>query len=67
MSLRLQNENWAASGVYDDALEKNQGEINARAEAVAALGAAENNGKFLGVVDGAIAAVSLEAWTGGSY
>ena len=67
-NLNLQNGNkWAAASVFDAAQNKGQADINARAEAIAALGAAANNGKFLGVVDGAIAAVSLEAWTGGSY
>jgi hypothetical protein len=67
-NLNLQNGNkWDAASVFDAAQNKGQAEINARAEAIAALGAAANNGKFLGVVNGAIAAVSLEAWTGGSY
>lgn len=57
----------AAASVYDEAQAKGQETINARAEAIAALGTEANNGRLLGVVDGAIAAVSLEAWTGGSY
>lgn len=35
--------------------------------AVNALATAANNGKILGVVNGQLAAVSLTAWTGGSY
>lgn len=67
-NLNLQNGNkWDAASVFDVTQNKGQAEINARAEAIAALGAAANNGKFLGVVNGAIAAVGLEAWTGGSY
>ena len=69
----LENNNkWGASSVYDATLQKSQEEINAEADtalqpaqvdtttinALAALIVPANDGKVLGVVDGALAAVS---------
>ena len=58
---------WAADSIYDTALEKSQPDLNAAAAAVADLIDTDNNGKLLGIVDGSLAAVTLTAWTGGSF
>ena len=64
----LQGSNkWAASSVHDAAQGRNQDALNAVTGALDALKAAGNNGKVLGIVNGAFAAVELTAWTGGSY
>lgn len=69
----LENNNkWGAASVYDETLQKSQEEINAEADtalqpdqvdtatinSLAALIVPANNGKVIGVVDGALAAVS---------
>ena len=69
----LENNNqWGAASVYDVTLQKSQEEINAKADAalqpgqvdtttinaLAALIVPANDGKVIGVVDGALAAVS---------
>lgn len=50
---------WAASGVFDQTQEKSQDALNAVTAALDALKAPANNGKALGVVDGAFGAVAI--------
>ena len=61
------NNKWTASSVFDETQEKGQDALNAVTAALDALKAAGNNGKLIGIENGAFTAVELTAWTGGSY
>ena len=67
-NISLQGGNkWTAGSVFDVATQKEQSALNAVTARVDGFQVAANNGKLLGIVNGQLAAVSLETWTGGSY
>jgi hypothetical protein len=59
---------WAARAVFDEVQNKSQDELNRTTAQLAALAVAGNTGKLLGIgTGGALEAVQLSSWTGGSY
>ncbi len=59
---------WAAASIFDEAQNKSQAALNVTTGQLAAQAVAANAGKLLGIGSGgAIQAVELSAWTGGSY
>ena len=59
---------WAAACIHDERQNLNQAVLNETTAQVKAAAVAANAGKLLGIgEDGAIQAVELSAWTGGSY
>lgn len=59
---------WAAASVFDETQSKSQEVLNVTTGQLAAQAVAANSGKLLGIgPGGAIQAVELSAWTGGSY